>query len=187
MTPAKKEDRLEKLGYGPKHARKPLVELDARGRLLVEYMSAGLPQSLADVAARINVKPNEPLTLTQAADLLHIRRRNARWIATQSVFQTALNAEVDAIRSGSKIRAMRRIAELVDDSGDGTAADRKVQLAAAQTVLGEQAKGVSVNVNTQFNNNVVVTPGYVLDLRPDPRHQHDDTSILDVTPRRETP
>jgi hypothetical protein len=52
--------------------------------------------------------------------------------------------------------------ELVDDPGQGTAADRKVQLQAAQAVLGEQgsdkAKGVTVNVGV----GVQIQPGYMV-------------------------
>jgi hypothetical protein len=157
-------DRLTRLGYKPVSARKPLAELDGRGKLLVEYMSSGLPQKLADVASRIGVTPGQPLTIEQAADILHIRRRNARWISRQAVFQKALAGEVEAIRSGAKIRAVRKLAELVDEPGEGSAADRKVQMQAATAILGEQAKGPGFTVNTSIYNGVTLQAGIVVRL-----------------------
>jgi hypothetical protein len=75
----------------------------------------------------------------------------------------SLNAE---LRNGFKSKAIRRMGELVGWRGEGTAADATVALKASLAVLGEEAKGVSVNVqvNNQTNNMTAIRPGYVLDL-----------------------
>jgi hypothetical protein len=70
------------------------------------------------------------------------------------------------VRTGAKARALCEIINLVGRVGEDKAADAKVRLEAAKTVLGEDAKGVSVNVqvNNQTNNMTAIRPGYVLDL-----------------------
>jgi hypothetical protein len=139
------------------------VDLAARRRLLAEYMVHGTEHQRA---RRLGLPLNVPLTLEQAAAVLDIRRRNARQISRMPDFQrlmASLNAD---LRNGFKSRAIRRMGELVDWQGEGTAADATVALKASQAVLGEEAKGLSVNVqvNNQTNNTTAIRPGYVLDL-----------------------
>jgi hypothetical protein len=67
-----------------------------------------------------------------------------------------------ALRSGEYARSIRTIVEVRDDTGAGLAADRKVRLDAAKTLIGDDSdKGLNVNVNL----GVRVTPGIVIRVR----------------------
>jgi hypothetical protein len=137
------------------------VDLAARHRLLAEYMVHGTEHQRA---RRLGLPLNVPLTLEQAAVVLDIRRRNARQISRMPEFQGLMASLSADLRNGFKSRAIHRMGELVDWRGEGTAADATVALKASQAVLGEEAKGLSVNVNVANQTNVGIRPGYVLDL-----------------------
>jgi len=167
------ENRLNALGYKLASKRKPLEALDARGKLLIEYQIYGCPHAWIrqytraapvgeDPGRRIPIEPGWPLTLEEAADALRIKRRNARWISRQSVFQRELAEQLQCLRSGMKARAVLAQCEILDDRGDGAAADRKVRLQAAQAILGEDIRDRSVNVTV--NNGVQLTAGIVVRL-----------------------
>jgi hypothetical protein len=76
-------------------------------------------------------------------------------------------------------RMVHTMIKIADEPGDGTAADRTVRLKAALAVLGEEAKGVSVNVqvNNQTNLAQTIRPGYVLDLGAMYGRRHDDDGL----------
>lgn len=157
--------RLVALGHErPLSRRKPLVELDAKARLLVEYQVNGCPHPFVsqytraapsefDPDARRPLEPGEPLRLEEAADLLRIRRRHARFIMASPIAQKELALQLQALRTGMKSQALATVGEIMQDRGENSAADRKVRLQAAQTVLGEDLRtpGVSVTVNNQTN------------------------------------
>jgi len=159
-------NRLERLGY---NFRKPAVlkELAPKHRLLIDYMVNGCPHQSA--AQHIGKNAGEPLQLIEAADLLHIKRRNARQLAKEAVFQKALAAELQAFREGHKAEALRTAVEVMRDPGENKAADRKVRLQAADIIAGLSADKPGLTVNVGIGVGVAtMTPGYVLDLRPDP-------------------
>ncbi|MGD9656201.1 MAG: hypothetical protein AB7U61_00950 [Methylocystis sp.] len=87
------------------------------------------------------------MKLEEAADLLRIRRRHARWILSQPIAQKELATQLQALRSGMKAHALMTVGEIMTERGDNKAADRKVRLQAAQTIIGDDARGPSVNVN----------------------------------------
>ena len=171
QLPATKTDRLNLLGYKEASPRKPLQALDARGKLLVEYQIFGCPHEFVrqytraapvgeDPARRVPLQPGWPLTLEEAADVLRIKRRNARWISRQPVFQREFAEQLQSLRSGMKAKALLAQGEILDDRGDGSAADRKVRLQASQAILGDESRsqGVSVTVN----NGIPLTAGIVI-------------------------
>jgi len=163
----------------PKAEMGPLKELAPKHRLLIEYVVNGVPEnkrSLLDYHYRATpteddpeckreLKPNEPLRLEEAARVLGIRLRHARHLFSQAVFQKAYQAELDSLRNGSKVKALRKVIEIVGDDGDGSAAFRKVQLSAAGMILGtdEQNSKPQVNVNVGVN----LTAGVVVRLPAD--------------------
>jgi len=62
---------------------------------------------------------------------------------------------------------MHKTIEIMRDPGFGKAADRKVQLEAADRILaldGASGSRSGASVNVSITNNVI-TPGYVIDLR----------------------
>ncbi|SDQ99376.1 hypothetical protein SAMN05519103_00337 [Rhizobiales bacterium GAS113] len=137
-----------------------LSALTARMRLMIEFMVHGCPHQWHE--AKTGIAKGTPLSLAQAADAVGIRRRNARDLFGQSLFQKELNRSLQALRDGHKAMATRKILDLVETKGDGKAADRKVQLEAALIVTGDAAKANSPSVNVNVVNQI--TPGYVIRL-----------------------
>ncbi len=166
-------DRYERLGYGPKHARKPLKELDLRSQLMLEYMLVGTRhKSLAD---RIGVEVNEPMSQQQASDAVGLRRRNGRFVFSQPVFQKALAKGIAELRSGHHVRAVLTQVELMNSPGDGSAAAGTLRLKASQALLGDEGKSGGVNVNVAVNTGIQLAAGVVIrlpnDMPPTPLEQ----------------
>jgi hypothetical protein len=166
--------------------RPPLVkesDLTAKHRLLVEYMVYGLDKPLLSgrikreypivntdgmkVGAEMKPIPiGEPLTLEEAAELVGMKRRTARILSAQPAWQRLLQRETMNFRHGVKARAWRNIDRIANERIDGTAADRKVALAANETLTGEPRTG-GTTVNVQTNVGVSVKAGLVLRLPAD--------------------
>jgi hypothetical protein len=92
-------------------------------------------------AKRLGVPLNEPLKLEQAADALDIRRRNARQIFEAPGFRALYARKLGELRDSGRARAEHRRTKIVDEEGQGTAADRSVQLKAANAILDDEGKG----------------------------------------------
>ncbi|MEK4035820.1 hypothetical protein WOC76_04335 [Methylocystis sp. IM3] len=150
-------DRFEKLGYGPRHQRKPLTALDLRSQLMLEYMLVGCQHR--DICDRIGVQVGEPMTQQQASDAVGFRRRNGRFVFQQAIFQKGLAKGIEELRSGARVQAIRRMIELMNDPGDGSAACKTVQLKAASAIMGDESKSavtVNVGVSAQLSPGVVI-------------------------------
>ena len=192
LTPAP-SNRMDALGRGGGERRKPEggpPALTARHKLLISYMVDGCGhQSICDrtwierpvaveggtAMLRRHPKPHEPLKLLEAADLLRIRRRNARELVTTPIFKAALEQEMTRYRDGERIASVQTLVEVRDDPGLGKAADRKVRLQAAGLLLGEVGGGrTTVNVSVGGQH---ITAGIVLDLRDDDETDRDATTI----------
>jgi hypothetical protein len=172
-------ERPKAVARRPKAEMGPLKELAGKHRLLIDYVVNGVPEAKKhlldyhyrstptedDPDCRRELKPNEPLRLEEAARVLGIRLRHARHLFNQPVFVKAYQAELDSLRNGSKVDALRKVIEIVGDDGDGSAAFRKVQLSAAGMILGsdEQNSKPQVNVNVGVN----LTAGVVVRLPAD--------------------
>lgn len=155
-------DRFERLGYGPKHPRKPLKELDLRSQLMLEYMLIGCRHK--DTCNRIGVELNEPMSQQQASDAVGFRRRNGRFIFGQSVFQKALAKGLEELRSGQRVKAIMTQAEIMHDKGDGSAAFAATRLKASQALLGDDGKASGSTVNVSVNTAIQLQPGVVIRL-----------------------
>lgn len=186
LANASPADRLEALGRGTSLRRKPAAgptQLTARHHPLISYMIDGCqhPGLLArikrekavineagePVIASISPEVGEPLTLIEAADLLRIRRRNARELHGLPIFQKAYNAAIEAYRNGERAASVRTMVEVRDAPGAGKAADRKVQLTAAAMLLGEVGGRGETNVVVNNAIGIQQVPGIVIDLRDD--------------------
>mgnify|MGYP001003024744 CR=1 FL=1 len=172
-TPLEPRNRLVALGHKSLSKKKPLTALDAKAQLLISYMVHGCPHHFVsqitraaptefDPENRRPLEPGEPMKLEEAADLLRIRRRHARFILSQPVAQKELALQLQALRSGMRARALMTVGEIMVERGENTAADRKVRLQAAQTIIGDEARGPSVNVNVGVGVNL--SPGIVIRL-----------------------
>lgn len=133
--------------------------VDERVRLITRRVEKVMDGEVVLVDRKL--EPGEPLQLHEAAMFLNIRHRNARELSGTPIFQAELAREVQRMRESAKPAAMARLIQLRDRVGQGKAADAKVQLAAAQALLGEAA-GPKSTVNVNVSNSV--TPGYVIDL-----------------------
>lgn len=173
--------------------RKPITELKPDHKLLIEYMVSGCPHDWVsqytrhlptpeDPDRRVTLQPGWPLSLEEAADVLRIRRRHARFIASQKVFQAELAKSLQAMREGAKANALRRVIALVDEQGEGKAADRKVQLQAAQAILGEAVGNPDkASVNVTVNTGPQIRAGVVIRLRPDIPPTPLEQQMTDIT------
>jgi hypothetical protein len=184
MPPAKARDRLTQLGYS-KTRLKPAVlkELSNGMRYLIELMVSGTqdeallgrlnpekeeartdPDTGRTIRVIRRLERGEPFTLEQAADAARIKRRNARDLITQAIFRKELDRQLQALRDSAKAKALHTQIQIMTNEGTGKAADRKVQLEAADRILereGQRQGGPTVNVNV---NSQMVTPGYVIRL-----------------------
>ncbi|WP_018407673.1 hypothetical protein [Methylocystis rosea] len=166
-------NRLQVLGHQRASKKKPLTVLDAKAQLLISYLIHGCQHDYVtqitraaptefDPDARRPLEPGEPMKLEEAADLLRIRRRHARWIMAQPIAQKELALQLQSLRSGMKAQALMTVGEIMTERGENSAADRKVRLAAAQTIMGDEARGPAVNVNVGVG--VQLTAGIVVRL-----------------------
>ena len=183
-----------------------LTELAPKHRLLAEYMVNGCPHDrLCDFLKRkertydeaqsawiereVTVKAGQPLTLLESAMVLGIRARQARDLAKQPLWHKHYSGLLQSFREGHKAEALRTVVDIMRDPGQGKAADRKVRLTAAAMIdpdLGPQQSQTDVNVQVGV---AVQTPGYVLDLRPDPEREPPQTikpapAVIDIEPNR---
>ena len=175
-------DQLAAVGRGSDR-RKPdsgPLALTARHRLLICYLIDGCghqslcdriwverPVATAEGTAKIRRRPyaNEPLGLLEAAELLRIRKRNARELMTLPIFQREYNAELQRYRDGERAASLRTLVEVRDEPGQNKAADRKVRMQASQVLLGETGgAGASVTVNV---GGMPLVAGVVIDMRED--------------------
>jgi hypothetical protein len=168
------KNRLQVLGHQRASKKLPLKELDAKARLLLQYVTVGCEHDWIsqytracpnefDADARRPLEKGEPLRLEEACDVLRFRRRHGRWIASQRVFQHELSKALQQMRDGHRAEALRKVVDVLRDDGDGSAAMKKVQLSAASMILGD-AVGPAPREPVQVNVGVQLTAGIVVRL-----------------------
>jgi len=189
VTALQVETKPKAVAKAPKALMGPLTKLAPIHQLLIEYTVHGVPENkkrLLDYHYRAapteqqpdrkrQLLPNEPLTCDEAARVLGVRLRHARHLFSQPVFIKAHNAAIEAIRNGAKVAAMNKVAALVSEQGDGSAAWAKVNLNAAQLILGDSA-GNDAKPSVQVNVGLQLNPGIVIRLPADA-----PTSPLELT------
>ena len=146
------------------HKPSTLTKLSPTHRLMVEYLVWGCPHN--SLAKRVGHRAGTPLTVDECALVLGMRLRAVRWLSAQPLFQAELARAMRSFRNGQQPASWRKLVELRDDPGQGKAADRKVQLAAALALIGETGEGskVNVTVNNQVNTAVQLNAGIVIRL-----------------------
>jgi hypothetical protein len=171
-------NRLQVLGHERASKKKPLTVLDAKARLLIEYLTTGCSHawisqytraapSEFDPDARRPLEPGKPLKLEEAADILRIRRRHARWIMSQPIAQKELALQLQALRDGHRAEALNTVVAVMREKGEGTAADRKVSLQAASMILGDQVGTPPAKPSVNVNVGLSLQPGIVIRLPAD--------------------
>ncbi len=110
-----------------------------------------------------------PLTLKQAALACGVRTRQARELASTTLFKAELNKTEIGFRNSERPRNLHTAIVLRDDEGDGSAATKTVRLKAIAAIEGKPA-ATTINVSAQQNN---VATGYVIRLNR-PRQETPD-------------
>ncbi len=143
--------------------RKPLRELDERGLRLVDLMTLGLTPEEASGYPELPL--SAPLTLDQAARVVGLKLKNARFIFASQPFLKSYSANLAAIRNAHKARAVAVLAEVMNSPGEGLASDRAVRVKAASQLLNDGDSRSGSQVNLQINNGgPALAPGIVIRL-----------------------
>jgi hypothetical protein len=153
---------LKKLRNVPATTRPTNPALTPRAQTVLGYLVYGIEEPDPD---HPDIPTDKPLGPYQVAAILGVRRTYVRGLMADPVFKTEMaRATADAL-AALEPKAVSTLCELLDWQGDGRAADANVRLNSAKTIMGEDAKGLSVNMNVQ--NNLVggaTQLGYVLGL-----------------------
>jgi hypothetical protein len=169
--------------------RKPIRKLDSRGQKLCQLMTFGFDDEAE--ALKWGLPAFEPLSLDQAAKPAGLRRSNARFVFAQPIFLKSYSEALGAMRSAHKARAVMTMAQIMDDAGENTAADRAVRLKASQALMGDSEGRGGTTVNVALNqSSVTLQPGVVIRLpagvaAPPLERMDGDGEIIDVTPQVE--
>jgi hypothetical protein len=116
-----------------------LAKLTPQHILMAQYMVFGISSPVR--ARQLRVGVDVPLDFTTAADAARVRRRAARRAIVDTLFRAELARQLKSYRESLAPEAIRTIAAIMSDAGQGLAADRTVQLKASTTLLGENASG----------------------------------------------
>lgn len=122
------------------------------------------PKNKAAVEAMVY----EGLKRSEAAELVGLTDHALRTALTKPHVLAYLNDCMEVLRTSGRPRALHTMIELLESKNDST------KFKAAEYLDGMNRSSHQVGatqVNVQVNNTVNVTPGYVLDLRPDSGQQ----------------
>lgn len=100
----------------------------------------------------------------EAAELAGMSDESLRQMLLKPHVLAYLNEQQEVLRTSARPRALRKMVDLLD------AKTERIQFESAKYLDGMDRPSHAVGatqVNVQVNNTVNVTPGYVLDLRPD--------------------
>lgn len=111
----------------------------------------------------VDLMVHEGMDRKRAAAAAAITDETARLALRNPQVLAYLNEEMEVLRTSARPRALRKMGDLLD------AKTERIQFEAAKYLDGmdRPSHAVGATVNVQVNNTVNVTPGYVLDLRPD--------------------
>ena len=110
----------------------------------------------------IDLMVHEGMDRKRAAEAAGITDETARLAMRNPQVLAYLNEEMEVLRTGARPRALRKMAQLVDE-----AKTERIQFEAAKYLDGMDRPSHAVGatqVNVQINNDVKVTPGYVVKL-----------------------
>ena len=134
-----------------------MTTLTARHMVYIDRMVFGLPRPLQ---AFPDLEPGIPLSENEVAMAFGLRRNHIRRLMREPVAIAYRNKLIHQLRTGEHAKSIHTMRVVRDDKGDNAAADRTVRLKAAQSLLGEDAKGLTVSITN--NLGVSVRPGYVI-------------------------
>lgn len=130
----------------------------------------------------------------EAAEAAGLKDDSLRKALTKPDALAFLNECMEVLRTSARPRALHKMVDLLD------AKTERIQFESAKYLDGmdrpSHAVGATVINNTQINNTLNVTPGYVIDLRPDDadeilqirhleQHGHNALPVLGDVPEEE--
>lgn len=101
-----------------------------------------------------------PLSINEICQTLRLRKSYVRDLLRDPRFKAEMAAHRDSLRAFVQPEAINKLISIMRTDGEGSPADRRLQMDAAKTILGDDAKAPLVNVGVQVNNET--RPGYVL-------------------------
>lgn len=164
LPPAVAGNRLKRADPKKHLAPAKLTALAPEHLLMARYMVFGV--DLPVRARQLKVGISEPLSFRDAALAARVRVHRARTLINDGLFRAELARQLRSFRESLAPEAVRTIAAVMNDPGQGLAADRTVQLKAASILSGDSgssSSGTQVNVN--INNGIQsLTAGIVVRL-----------------------
>jgi hypothetical protein len=149
----------------------PLTALNEKQRQVLSLLVHGLDHADAN---RPDVPVGRPLSAPEIAETLGCRRSYVRDLLSDPLFKTEMAKAVADARAALQPKALATLSENLDWVGEGKSADANVRNNAARTIMGDDAKAFSVNVQVNNQVNTGIRPGYVLDLGAMYGRRHDD-------------
>ena len=114
------------------------------------------------------------------ADILGVRRSYVRSLIADPVFEMEMARAIADARAALQPKPLHVLAENMDWIGDDKAAEANVRANAAKTILGEDFKGSSVNVQMTTQTNF--RPGYIIEYPPGFVPDSKDAPAIDMRP-----
>jgi hypothetical protein len=168
---------LRELKNVPATRRATNLALTPRAQTALGYLTYGIEERDPD---HPDIPTGRPLGPYQVADILGVRRSYVRRLIADPLFKIEMARATADARAALQPKALRVLAENMDWIGDDKAADANVRANAAKTILGEDAKGSSVNVHMTNQTLSTFRPGYVVRLPPLP--DADAAPVVDMRP-----
>jgi len=104
------------------------------------------------------------LTMEQAGKRLGVSLKYVRGAIRDPLFKSELAIMRDTLRLSAQPEAVHKIIETMRTMGEGGTGDRRLQFDAAKSILGEDGKAPTVNVQVNNQMNADFRPGYVIRL-----------------------
>jgi hypothetical protein len=164
LPPAVAGNRLKRADPKKHLAPEKLSALSPEHVLMARYMVWGI--SSPTRCRQLKVGLDIPLSFKDAAIAARVRVHRARTLINDQLFRSELARQLRGFRESQAAEATRVIAAVMNDAGQGLAADRTVQLKAASILSGDSGNsGGGTQVNVNINNGIqTLTAGIVVRL-----------------------
>jgi hypothetical protein len=167
-----KTKMMNELKNVPATRRSANPALTPRAQTLLGYLTYGIEEPDPD---HPDIPAGRPLGPYQAAAILGVRRTYVRTTIANPVFKVEIARAAADARAALQPKAVATLGALLDWEGSGSSADANVRATAAKTILGDDTRAPSVNVNVQTNVDQAIRPGYVIRLPPDLERRSSET------------
>jgi len=174
-----KTKMLRELKNVPATRRPTNLTLTPRAQVVLGYLVYGIDEQDPN---HPDIPTGRPLGPYQVADILSVRRSYVRRLIADPVFKMEMVRATADARAALQPKALHVLAENMDWIGDDKAADANIRANAAKTILGEDFKGSSVNVQMTTQTVSNFRPGYVIEYPPGFVPDAKDAPAIDMRP-----